>query len=82
MARTKRAVPPGEVFVLEVLAGAYRGGRTSLKSTLTHAASEHGNVLIPWCPIPADSLVDTGAHLKGTAPTCPKCLRLWNKAKS
>jgi hypothetical protein len=60
-----------------VLAGAYRGGRASLKVTLTHAL-RNGDQMALCGKIPAENLVDTygmSAAEVVAVPTCKTCSR-------
>ncbi len=66
-----------------VLAGAYKSNNP--KSLLTHACEtedgEYGQPRKVLCNrVDIDNLVDPyGAEDHGVAPTCPTCLRKWNK---
>lgn len=70
---------PARMIVVGVFAGAYKGGRLSLKATLTHVVtvSDDGPT-VGHCRIPLDSLCCD--YEEQGAPTCKTCLRVWNKA--
>lgn len=64
-----------------VLAGAYRGRDTMARPTLTHVVfKKDGHDLRCGCSQPIDNIVDPyGAQVAGTPPTCPRCLKIWEK---
>lgn len=64
-----------------VLAGAYRGRDTMERPTLTHVVfKKDDHDLRCGCSQPIDNVVDPyGAQVAGTPPTCPRCLKIWEK---
>jgi len=61
-----------------VLAGAYRGGRRSLRVTLTHAVEVDAagyEVRVLCGGVGIDSLADSYSMPTGEAPTCPRCAK-------
>jgi hypothetical protein len=65
-----------QITVHGVLAGAYKGGRMSLKATLTHASADQGSTALCG-KVKADSLCDLEME---EPPTCPACARKMAKA--
>ena len=61
-----------------VLAGAYRGGRRSLKVTLTHAVEVYAgcyDIRVLCGGVDLDSLADSGSMNTSEPPTCPRCAK-------
>lgn len=57
-----------------VLAGAYKGGRQSLKATLTHASMDGGDTAVCG-KVKEGSLADEYGTEPGTLLTCTHCQR-------
>lgn len=63
-----------------ILGGAYASSNP--KSYLTHACEtdENGQPRKVYCRVKLENLVDPyGAEEPGVPPTCPVCLKKWNK---
>lgn len=61
-----------------VLAGAYRGGRASLKTTLSHTVEvdDAGRARRVLCnDVALDSIADRHAADPDAKPTCPRCVK-------